>query len=1062
MFENAREYLARVIPWPQPGEPGFVNLHWTFPPTTPRPDGKAAWTGRAVKDVGEAARTLEFALKAGSNTLDVYACMSSQLEAEAKAGKSKNGKAWTYNKPIRLATNALMLKSFFLDVDFGKPDKVDPVTGAVVKNPSGYDTAEEAVVNTMAFASKVGLPKPTMVVHSGGGFHFYWCVSQPLTPAEWLPIAFALAEATKVHGLRCDTQCTVDSVRVLRIPDTLNRKQEPARHVRFIGTRLDFDYVLDRISTPIQPYMGKSAQPSASTAAIDRALFPPRSYPSGISELGTGLDSLWPAPDLDNVAVACGFIRDAISTGGAQLANPLWNITTLISTFTKGGRSDAHRMGNKHASYTKESTDEFFDRKDRERSERGLGWPSCATISATGATPCKNCALFAQGKSPLNHEQRGAPAAGGQQALLYGAASQGAGTTAGGFGAAAAAPGANAQNGAAGSGLSTAAYIAGGAGAIPQGVTPSGNINWDLPPGYLRDQHGIVSKVVADPANPQNQIMIPISDYPIMNPWLEKDPHRVLHFETIVDRNKFGQIDVELECVATTEMRKVLQRQGFMLNANDKTAGDFFVSWVKTLQRVKDSVSSAPFGWHDNNGQTEGFVYGGQLWSPTGNAPSTNSHPVISRQYRPKGSDAYWMDAVKLVCHQGRMDLEAIVASAFAAPLVMFTGHNGMLMSAYSKESGIGKSTAEIIAQAVWGDPVSARHMLTDTQNSVMAKIGNVRSLPIYWDELKTDEDTKKFVNMTFQIAQGKEKSRLNQNSQMKEPQHWQTLVVSCSNDSLIDHITQQTQTTLAGMYRIFEYVVKPAATKSLVDSSEAQIRLSKLNNNYGFVGLKYAQWLGANVKQIEDDMKKLSKQLNVEIDAQQEERFWVSLVATILLGARYANQLGYTVFDEPALKDFMVNALNNMRHLRGQQTVDLTRSINISSIMAQFLKDMQAQNKVIWTDRIHVGAGRPPHAGAPNAVKVLKPSDVSRLNGIVVQIGHSDKLMRISSAAFGEWLKKSGKSRHLLMEALTASMTTASVVGYLGGGTGLAFTKENILQLDLTSSNDLNFVDEA
>ena len=89
MFENAKIYLARVLPWPEPGQPGFVNIHWTFPPTNPRPDGKPAWTGRAVQSAGEAGKTLEFALKAGSNTLDVYACMSTQLAAEAKVTKGK-------------------------------------------------------------------------------------------------------------------------------------------------------------------------------------------------------------------------------------------------------------------------------------------------------------------------------------------------------------------------------------------------------------------------------------------------------------------------------------------------------------------------------------------------------------------------------------------------------------------------------------------------------------------------------------------------------------------------------------------------------------------------------------------------------------------------------------------------------------------------------------------------------------------------------------------------------------------------------------------------------------
>ena len=1034
-FENAREYLARVVPWPQPGEPGFVNLHWTFPPTSPRPDGKPAWTGRAVKDAGEAARTLEFALKQGSNTLDVYACMSTQLEAKAQT--TKGAKKFSYNAPIRLATNAIKLKSFFIDVDFGKTLK----DGS--PDPKSYTTAEDAIAHTMQFIANVGLPKPTMVVHSGGGFHFYWCVSSALTPDEWAPHAYALAEAAKAHGLLCDTQCTVDSVRVLRVPDTYNRKQEPARAVRFIGPRLDFDYVLQRITGPLVPYLGR-VPISVASSSIDASLFPRRVLVAPASELSMGLDSLWPAPDLDLVSLACGFVRDTLNTGGKDLSNPLWNITTLLSTFTKGGRADAHRMGDKHAGYSKESTDEFFDRKDRERSERGLGWPSCSTISATGAVSCKSCALFAQGKSPLNHEQRATPQGtfGSNQSTQY--SQQGTvSAQAGGFGAAQTQSAAPAQ------------FIPPLSGA----VTPQGNSSADLPAGYLRDAQGVVSKIVPDPANPQNQISIPISDYPLMNAWLQNEP-RMLHFDSVVDRNRVGQISIELECLATTEMRKVLQRQGFMLKANDKTAGDFFVSWVQKLQQIKDSVASAPFGWQDKNGQTEGFIFGGQLWTPNGSSPSATANPVINQQYKPKGSDAYWMDAVKLVTSQGRPDLEAIVASAFAAPLVMFTGHLGMLMSAYSKESGIGKSTALRIAQAVWGDPIRAVQSLSDTQNSVMRKIGEVRSLPIYWDELKTDEDTKKFVNMTFQIAQGKEKSRLNQHAQMKEPGHWQTLVVSASNDSLIDHVTQQTQTTLAGLYRIFEYTVVPAKV-STVDTSVATIRLSKLNNNYGSVGLKYAQWLGANFKQCEVDMEVLSKQLNIEVDAQQEERFWISLIACILLGARYSNVLGYSVFDEPALKQFMLASLDRMRHLRGQQTVDLTRSINVSSIMSSFLKDMQKDNKVIWTDRIHIAQGRPPAANSPHAVKILKPSDHSRLNGVAVQIGNTDKLMRISSTAFGEWLKKSGKSRHLLMEALQASMTMSTVVGFLGGGTGLAFAKENIIQIDLASSNDLNFVDE-
>ena len=116
-----RAWAPRVVPWPQAGEQGFVNIHWTFPPKKPRADGKPAWAGRAVTTMQEAVSALNMAMKAGSDTLDIYACMSKQSVSEGKV----SGKGFKYAKPVRLAANAVSLKSFFIDVDYGK---IDPKT----------------------------------------------------------------------------------------------------------------------------------------------------------------------------------------------------------------------------------------------------------------------------------------------------------------------------------------------------------------------------------------------------------------------------------------------------------------------------------------------------------------------------------------------------------------------------------------------------------------------------------------------------------------------------------------------------------------------------------------------------------------------------------------------------------------------------------------------------------------------------------------------------------------------------------------------------------------------
>jgi hypothetical protein len=238
-LDNATKYLAKALPWPLDGDaPAFVDICWTFMPNDGlRPGQKSLpWTGRAARDLSEAVNAVKYALSRPS-TRDIYACLSTQRTAKEKVGKN-GGKYFT---PIRGQSNAVAIKTLFLDIDFKG-------------GPNGYDTQEEAVRELARFLKETKLPKPSMMVLSGGGVHTYWVVSPALTPAEWQPRSYALAQATKQHGLKCDTQCTVDSARVLRIPDTFNCKLETPRPVTLAGAGLDFDYCVERITQALEPY----------------------------------------------------------------------------------------------------------------------------------------------------------------------------------------------------------------------------------------------------------------------------------------------------------------------------------------------------------------------------------------------------------------------------------------------------------------------------------------------------------------------------------------------------------------------------------------------------------------------------------------------------------------------------------------------------------------------------------------------------------------------------------------------------------------------------------------
>jgi hypothetical protein len=384
VFAEARQYLPRVLPWPNVGEPpAFVDIIYSVPGK----DGSIKdpyWRGRAVTSLDEAINALQW-IKAQPDTIGIYACLSTQLEAIPKVNKVGG----TYYWAIRNQPNAVALKSLFIDID----------TNTTKQDEKGYEDFDKATEALAAFIKATGLPVPNVIVGSGGGMHVYWVMSRALTPDEWKPLAYALAEATKRHGLKCDPQCTIDCSRVLRVPDTLNKKVDPPLPVKLLSMR-DGDYTVERIAKSLEPY--KAAVPAAQVSFIeDLSLFP--QLAAVPDELGAGVEQYSaPAVNLDDVAKQCAFVSDALATGGSTYSNPLWNLTTLLATFTEGGRADAHRMGNRHPTYSQAETDAQYDRKEREKAEKGIGWPSCKSISGAGCTACQACIHFAAGKSPLH------------------------------------------------------------------------------------------------------------------------------------------------------------------------------------------------------------------------------------------------------------------------------------------------------------------------------------------------------------------------------------------------------------------------------------------------------------------------------------------------------------------------------------------------------------------------------------------------------------------------------------------------------------------------------------
>lgn len=379
-------FMERVVAWPGPTGAGFINLHWTKAGA----DGKPRWRGAPYKTAQEFLKRAQ-RLAANPNTAsDIYFCTS----AQASCATHPKG----FQIAERSAANATLVKALWLDVDVKDP-------------PKGYATSDEALHAIASFVVKAGLPKPSAYVYSGGGIHVYWFSNRPLTPEEWRPYAAGLkAEAIRLE-LRADYGCTTDVVRILRVPGTFNRKIPGQPRPVSVGSKTlgpDYDFSRDLASLAAIGVANVTAAVTKS-APIDLSGFQ-GGMASDFAVLSNETDSLSDGLKRHNdlplhplhVFKECPHYREAFKIGGKGHGQGLWHLTVLGTTWFENGRDFAHACSNKHPSYDEDETNAMYDRKLKERAERGLGWPSCKAFENEGCKLCATCIHRGKIKSPLN------------------------------------------------------------------------------------------------------------------------------------------------------------------------------------------------------------------------------------------------------------------------------------------------------------------------------------------------------------------------------------------------------------------------------------------------------------------------------------------------------------------------------------------------------------------------------------------------------------------------------------------------------------------------------------
>jgi hypothetical protein len=443
------------------------------------------------------------------------------------------------------------------------------------------------------------------------------------------------------------------------------------------------------------------------------------------------------------------------------------------------------------------------------------------------------------------------------------------------------------------------------------------------------------------------------------------------------------------------------------------------------------------FGWTTDRSGSVAFGTGTRVWTAKGFEAVHSPDRVLVEKYTPRGDLQPWKDVADFLIAMNRLDLQCVIASAFAAPLVRFTGQAGLLLSIFSPRSGAQKSTAMMCSQAVWGNPITAMNRLDDSTNSVSNKLGMLRHLPIYWDELQTDQHADAYVRLAFALSQGTEKARLTADISQRETGSWATMLVSASNFSVQSLMHRYAKNTTAGLNRVFEIEAVPGTT-GIVGAAQASMMVGRLRDHYGRAGEVYAQALVREHDRLQDRLKRIAEMFESRAQTTPEERFWVFTAATLFLGALLARSIGLANFDIAGLRQFLIDGILSQRRSKNENTYDHTSPEFLAHILFRYVQHCRARNTCLETDQCVRGAGR-------HVINLKMPSDDARraLRSPVLHIARDAGIIRMLPHDFEEWLDSQELSRRVIVDGLEkhagltrARMTWAAGTEYAGGQT--------------------------
>lgn len=433
----------------------------------------------------------------------------------------------------------------------------------------------------------------------------------------------------------------------------------------------------------------------------------------------------------------------------------------------------------------------------------------------------------------------------------------------------------------------------------------------------------------------------------------------------------------------------------------------YIMTYLEELQRkVAPTPTYGRFGWHDDS-----FIMGAKRYHAAGVDDIKLSSAVgdMADAFEVKGTLSGWLNATQFY---GDKDMEfhaMVLLICMGAPLMAFTGLDGVTVSMYSPESGTGKSTTGHVASSIWGIPKLTELGRNDTLNASYRKIATLHNIAPYFDEM-TNTEPSDASDLVYNIPNGRERRRMTQHAEVKETGSWSTPAAISTNRSFKGKLLDNKLTSEGELQRLIEYTFK---RNSIFDgtrntSGKGAFIERTIEENHGIAGpliLNAICRIPDKRALIETAYEAMQREFKFVFEA--KERFAKAAHVLAYLMGRIGTRIGVVNFDyRPAMRA-------SLQHIASERNEATANAVDAIDVLGMFTND-HAHSTIYEKNDLSV-TGRGPVVAEANVRGEIRAR---------YEVTHNGKgklengMYYVDRARFNRWCQEKGiDSGHIINE---------------------------------------------